>query len=181
MEIKGGNYMKPTFAKLGLKLENNIKTIVMNDQEIEVKQYLPINDKLDLIATVINLAADDNNFMNPVKMLVFMKLEIIFRYTNISFTEKQKEDLVKLYDILESNNIFNIIIEAIPKVEYKSIIDGVQECADAIYTYRNSAVGIIDSINQDYSMLDLDATALQKKIGDPENLKLLRSVLTQLG
>jgi len=68
METKGGNYMKPTFAKLGLKLDNNIKTIVINEQEIEVKQYLPINDKLDLISTVINLSMDDNNFANPVKV-----------------------------------------------------------------------------------------------------------------
>ena len=29
METKGGNYMKPTFAKLGLKLENNIKCDVL--------------------------------------------------------------------------------------------------------------------------------------------------------
>jgi hypothetical protein len=37
MEIKGGKYMKPTFAKLGLKMNNNIKTIIINDQEIEIK------------------------------------------------------------------------------------------------------------------------------------------------
>ena len=30
--------MKPTFAKLGLKMNNNIKTIIVNDQEIEIKQ-----------------------------------------------------------------------------------------------------------------------------------------------
>ena len=172
---------KPTFAKMGLKLNTDVMTIVIGDQDIEVKQYLPVNEKLLLIGRVINNSADENNFANPIKLDVFTALEIVFTYTNISFTEKQKEDLVKLYDILESNNILNIIINAIPKAEYKSIIDGVQECADAIYTYRNSAVGIIDSINQDYSMLDLDATAIQKKIGDPENLQLLRSVLSQLG
>ena len=44
---------------------------------------------------------DNNNFANPVKLNVFLRLEIIFNYTNISFTDKQKEDLVKLYDILE--------------------------------------------------------------------------------
>ena len=52
--MKGDYNMKPTFAKLGLKMNNNIKTILINDQEIEVKQYLPINEKLDLIGSVIN-------------------------------------------------------------------------------------------------------------------------------
>ena len=99
--------MKPTFAKLGLKVNSTVKTIVINEQEIEIKQYLPVNEKLRLIGDVIGQAADENNFSNPIKLEVFTKLEIVFAYTNLSFTEKQKEDLVKLYDILESNNIFN--------------------------------------------------------------------------
>ena len=172
---------KPTFAKMGLKINTDFKTVTIGEQEIEVKQYLPISDKLDLIARVLEQAADDNNFSNPIKLEVFTNLEIIFTYTNIAFTDKQKEDLVKLYDILESNNIFNIIIDAIPKVEYKSIIEGVEECSEAIYTYRNSVMGLIDTISQDYSQLDMDASALQSKIGNPENLALLKDILTQMG
>ena len=33
----------------------------------------------------------------------------------------------------------------------------------------------------DYSNLDFDATQIQKKMADPENLKLVRDVLTKLG
>ena len=102
-------------------------------------------------------------------------------YTNLSFTDKQKEDLVKLYDIMESNGIFDTVIAAIPKVEYKSIIEGVQDCSNAIYTYRNSALGIMDSIAQDYSNLEFDAAAIQKNIGDATNVEFLKDVLTKLG
>jgi hypothetical protein len=172
---------KPTFAKMGLKMDTSVKVITIGEQEIEVRQYLPISDKLDLIARVLEQAADDNNFSNPIKLEVFTNLEIIFVYTNISFTDKQKEDLVKLYDILESNDIFNTVISAIPKMEYKSIIEGVEECSEAIYSYRNSVMGIIETISQDYSQLDMDATALQAKIGNPENLALLKDILTQMG
>ena len=46
---------KVAFTKLGLKLnKDNVKTITFNDQEIEIKQYLPVNDKLALISRVIN-------------------------------------------------------------------------------------------------------------------------------
>ena len=172
---------KPTFAKMGLKMNTDVKTVKIGEQEIEVKQYLPVNDKLLLIGRIISLSADENNFANPIKLEVFTALEIVFTYTNLVFTDKQKEDLIKLYDLMECNDIFNIIIDAIPKVEYKSILEGVSECSEAIYDYRNSAMGLIDAINQDYSLLDLDATAIQKKIGDPNNLELLRSILTQLG
>lgn len=173
--------MKPTFAKLGLKMNSTIKTIVINEQEIEIKQYLPINEKLRLIGDVISQAADDNNFSNPIKLEVFTKLEIIFAYTNLSFTEKQKEDLVKLYDILESNNIFNQILSMIDESELEFICDGVEKCSEAIYTYRNSAMGIIDSITGDYGTLNLNAAEIQEKLADENNLALLRNILTKLG
>lgn len=174
---------KIAFTKLGLTkaAESAVKTVEINGQTIEVKQYLPINDKLELIAKVLNQSADDNNFANPIKLDVFTSLEIIFAYTNISFTEKQKEDLVKLYDLLESNNIFNTIIAEIPQVEYSAIVNGVEECADAVYTYKNSVLGLLDSISQDYSTLDFNAAEIQKKLGDPENMALLKDVLAKLG
>lgn len=172
---------KPTFAKMALKINTDVKTVKIGEQEIEVKQYLPVNDKLILISHVLNNSIDDANFSNPIKLDVFTNLEIIFTYTNLSFTDKQKEDLVKLYDILESNDIFNQIIAVIPSEEYNSIIDGVQKCSDAVYTYRNSILGLLDIITQDYDGLDLDAQKLQKEMNDPENLALLRQVLTKLG
>ena len=81
------------FTKLSLKRKNEVKTITINNNQIEIKQYLPVNEKLDLIARVINGAHDQNNFPNPIKIEVIGTLEMIMAYTNISFTEKQKEDI----------------------------------------------------------------------------------------
>lgn len=172
--------VKPTFAKMGLKVNSDVKTIVIGEQEIEVKQYLPVNDKLILIGKVINAAADENNFSNPIKLDIFTCLEIVFAYTNISFTDKQKEDLVKLYDILESNHIFDQVIEVIPKSEYKQIIEGVQDCSDAIYTYKNSLMGILEMVGQDYSQLNFDAEAIREKMADPESLAVLKDVMAKM-
>ena len=58
---------KVAFTKLGLKLNKDNKTIVWNDQEIEIKQYLPINEKLVLISNVLNFCADDKKFYNEGK------------------------------------------------------------------------------------------------------------------
>ena len=173
--------MKPTFAKLGLKMNNSINTIVFNDQEIEVKQYLSINEKLDLIAAVINQAADDNNFMNPVKTEVFMKLEIVFRYTNISFTDKQREDLVKLYDLMDSNGLFDAVINEIPENEYNTIADGVMNCSEAIYVYQNSIMGVLERVSTDYNNMNLDLDVLKEKFKDLGDVSLLQEVVTKLG
>lgn len=172
---------KVSFTKLGLKKNEEIGILHINEQDIEVKQYLPINEKLELISSVINSAADENNFSNPVKENVFLTLEILYHYTNINFTDKQKEDPVKLYDLVVSSGLVNKVTDLIPEEELDEVINGVAQSVKAIYTYRNSVLGILESISQDYSALNLDATEIQQKLADPDNMALLKQVLTKLG
>ena len=172
---------KVSLTKLGLKVNQDVKNIEFNEQDIEVKQYLPINEKLELISSVINSAADENNFSNPVKENVFLTLEILYHYTNINFTDKQKEDPVKLYDLVVSSGLVNKVTDLIPEEELDEVINGVAQSVKAIYTYRNSVLGILESISQDYSALNLDATEIQQKLADPDNMTLLKQVLTKLG
>ena len=172
---------KVAFSKLGLKEKKEVKTITINNVQIEVKQYLHINNKIDIITNVINNKQDQNNFPNPVKIEVLATLELIFAYTNLSFTEKQKEDVAKLYDLLDSNGVINEIIEAIPEEEYCFLIESLDDTIDAVYSYRNSVLGILEQVSKDYSQLDLDTTNMQKAISDPDNLALLRDVLTKMG
>ena len=169
------------FTKLGLKKIEDTKTISICDQDVEVKQYLPINDKINIITNVIEKSADDNNFANPVKVEVFANLEIMYAYTNISFTDKQKENPTKLYDLLEENGIIAEVIAAIPENEYALLLGWIDETIEAFYTYRNSVMGIMEQISADYSNLSLDATEIQQKLADPQNLELLKSVMTKLG
>lgn len=157
---------KVSFTKLGLKTNQEIKTLEYNGQIIEIKQYLPIQEKLELISNVINLSADENNFANPVKIDAYSILEIIEYYTNINFTEKQKEDPAKLYDLIISNNLAEIIIQSIPEKEYINLLDGINECVEAIYKYRNSALGILDSIKQDYDNTSFDLLSISEQLND---------------
>lgn len=172
---------KVAFTKLGLKKVDAIKKITINNIEIEVKQYLPIDDKIKIITNVLENSADDNNFSNPVKADVYTCLEIIYAYTNMTFTEKQKEDPTKLFDLLEENNIINTVINAMDEIEYKTLFDWIQNTITAYYKYKNSVLGILETISADYSNLKLEASDIQKKIADPQNLSLLKDVLTKLG
>ena len=172
---------KVSFTKLGLKKNEEVGILHINEQDVEVKQYLPINEKLELISSVINSAADENNFSNPVKENVFLTLEILYHYTNINFTDKQKEDPVKLYDLVVSSGLVNKVTDLIPEEELDEVINGVAQSVKAIYTYKNSILGILESISQDYSALNLDATEIQQKLADPDNMALLKQILTKLG
>ena len=172
---------KVSLTKLGLKVNQDIKTINFNEQIIEVKQYLPINEKLELISNVINMSHDSNNFANPVKVNVFTTLEILYAYTNINFTDKQKEDAAKLYDIVVSSGLVEKVLKVIPEEEYISILDGVAESIEAIYTYKNSLLGIIESVTQDYEGLSLDANKIYSDLANPENMELLKGSMAKLG
>ena len=172
---------KVAFSKLGLKLNNEIKTIEFNEQTIEVKQYLPVNDKLELISNVINWSADDNNFANPVKIAIFTTLEILYSYTNLNFTEKQKEDPAKLFDLVISSGLVKEVVNAMDRAEYDGLISAIQRSANAVYEYKNSVFGILDAITTDYNSLNLDALNIQQALADPENMDLLKQVLTKLG
>lgn len=173
---------KLAFTKLGLKVNQDVKIVEYNGQNIEVKQYLPINQKLELISNVINLAHDGtNNYSNPVRVDVYTALEILDAYTNITFTDKQREDPTKIYDAFKSNGVLDAIIDTIPEVEYSSLINGVYRSIDAIYTYHNSVLGILDAVSTDYSNLHLDAIQVREEINNPDNINLLREVLDKLG
>lgn len=172
---------KLAFTKLGLKPNSEIKIVEYNEQKIEVKQYISINDKLEIISNVINLSHDANNFSNPIRVDVYSALEILDMYTNINFTDKQREDPVKIYDLFKSTGLLDKIINAIPEEEYAELMDGIYRSIDAIYAYHNSILGILDAVSTDYENLELDATKIREALGDKADMGLLKEILTKLG
>lgn len=174
---------KIPFTKFKCKLNEEIKTLEIKEGLIiEVKQYLPIQDKLSLIGRVIEQAHEqDYNYSNPVKADVYAALEIIYSYTNISFTEKQKEEPAKLYDLLVSSKIIPMVYNSIPAEEIDLITTGIDKSIESVYKYQNSVVGILETIKQDYNDLDLEATNISEKLTNPENLDLVKDILTKLG
>ena len=171
-----------SFDKLRKIMPLKVKAFQLNDETIEVKGYLPVNDKLKLITNVLQqVAQNEYPFANPVQMDVYTALEIISAYSNIVFTEEELANPAELYDELERQDIINKVIAAIPETEYEFIMDGVEETISAYYAYRNSVKGIIEDVVTDYKNLDLNATEIQEKLKDPDNLTLLKGVMEKLG
>ena len=172
---------KLAFSKLGLKNNNQVVNINYNEQIIEIKQYISVNDKLKLISDIINNTVDEHSFCNPVKVKVYLLIGIIENYTNISFTEKQKEDIVKLYDLIQSNGLFDKILTAIPDEEFNDLLNSTWDSIDAIYAYNNSAMGVIENIGSNYKDMNLDVEEIQQKLANGENVEFLKEILDKLG
>lgn len=171
---------KITFTKLGLKKKDEVKEIIFGENKIEVKQYLPIEEKIAFVESVLNNSADDNDFANPMKIDIYYGIELISRYTNITFTDKQKEDLPKLYDLFVENGLYSQICEAIPQEESMTLADYVYDTIDEFYKQQNSAMGIMKKVTADYSGLDFDAKEIRDKL-QAGDLNLLKEVLEKMG
>lgn len=176
---------RTSITKMKLTKENikQEKIFSYNDETVVVKQYLPINDKLGMIQDIMTyaMAESNNNFMNPVKIEVFSMLFFTEYYTNIKFTEKQWENPGDTYDIMQSNGVFDMIISHMSQEEYNSVSNYIDTIIEGYYKYNNSFLGILNAISQDYSQLNFDAEKIAKDLGNPENLTLLKDIMTKLG
>lgn len=171
---------KITFNELISDKEIENKVIKIDDKEIIIKQYLPVNDKLNLISDVLaEVTTNKYNFINLVQLDVYTTIEIIKAYTNIEFDEEASP--ADIYDKLEISELSNKIIAQIPVVEYDFIVEGITNTISAYYNYKNSMMGMLEAVTQDYSALDLEATDIQKKLADPDNMTLLKTVVDKLG
>lgn len=174
---------KVAFSKLGIKENKDVNTIVFNDIEIEVKKYLSIEDKLNMISAAINNAMDENGDINSVVLEAHFNLQVVFYYTNLTFTDKQKENLVKLYDLLKGSGLMDAVIDAIgfDNEEYYDSYRGCKSTVNEIITKRQSARGIMEDIVANYGNMSFDTAEIQKNLSDPNNLTLLKNIMEKLG
>ena len=172
---------KPTYAKLKLTSEIAPKELTWGDQVIEVKQYLPIQDKLAFIGDVLNAAADENRFYAIGKVDMFFALKALEVYTNLSITDKQKENPAKMFDEIKASGFYDKVVALIPTEEIEYLYNIVIDTVEQVYKYQNSAYGIMDAMNTDYDKLNFDIEKLTKDIGNRENAQFLDQVLSKLG
>ena len=173
-------------AKVSLKAVTPIKKvdprmITIGEQEVEVIQYLPVNDKLALVERVLNLTIDDTGFLNPVRLEVYAILEIVKTYTNISITDKMIDDAPKTYDVLMINGILDSIIAAIPEDEYDAIFDAIEDCAEHTVKYLNSFVGMMKTVTRDYDATKMNVEEIMATLDQPDKIGLVKDILDKIG
>lgn len=174
-------------AKLSFTKLNKIKSlpiveISIDDQKVLVEQYLPLEEKVNLITSVIEQSGNgEEGFFNIVKLEAYYIIEMIRAYTNISFTEKQLEDTPKLYDAIRLNDVWAAVADAIPQGERDYIWNNILALAREITTYNNSVLGVLKAISNDRDALNFDVTEIMDKLNDPQALTLLKSMVEKTG
>ena len=139
---------KVSYANLKLKTDTSFNTFDFQGQTIEVLNYLPIEDKYDLVMITLQ-NSEENGIYNPVKLDMYFHLYLVYMYTNLSFTEKQKFNEQKLYDALKSNGFIDALLANMNEVEYSDLYEYIMTCQENILHYRNTAGAVLQSVIQD--------------------------------
>lgn len=139
---------KVSYASLKLKTNTEIKKIAWEDKEIEIAQYLPIKDKYDLVMVTLQKAKEDILY-NPIKLDMYFHLHLVYMYSNLSFTDKQKEDEEKIYDTLEGSGLLTEIIKNMNADEYNDLWDKINDYMEAELKYTTTAAAIIKTLITD--------------------------------
>ena len=141
---------KVSYAGLKLKVNTEVNTFQFGENKtvIEVLKYLPIEDKNDLIHITLQ-NAEENGIYNDVLVEMYFNLYIVYFYTNLNFTDKQKEDPAKLYDQMESNGLITQVIAHMDEDEYANLLTYLETIRDEMLTYKNTAGAVLQTIVQD--------------------------------
>ena len=137
--------MKISYANMKLKLNTEVNTFNFKDQKVQVLKYLPAQDKYDLFEVTLQKAQEDYGY-NEFKITMYFELYLVYMYTNISFTEKQREDELKIYDNLKSNGFFDLFFSHLEEEEYQELFS-LLNLMKANYTrYKISINSILNNL-----------------------------------
>lgn len=139
--------MATTFAKMALKkVPSHAEVKLENGETFNVVQYLPIELKNDLIFATLEKSQNTDGTFNQALLEMWFNLNIVYLYTDIKFTDKQKEREDQIYDILEQHGVIQQIINAIPETEYNKINDMLSEAIEEKLRVNTSAVGFLKAV-----------------------------------
>ena len=124
------------------------KTITLNEKTIQVKSYLPISDKMDVVQITIQ-KADNGRYIDQLALDMFFELNLVYSYSNIEVTQEDRDDQFALYDRWAQDGTINTVISAIPDEEYNKLREAVDATIEDLMRYRGTAAAVVNSFIQD--------------------------------
>lgn len=124
------------------------KTITLNEKTIQVKSYLPISDKMDVVQITIQ-KADNGRYIDQLALDMFFELNLVYSYSNIEVTQEDRDDQFALYDRWTQDGTINTVISAIPDEEYNKLSEAIDETVEDLMRYRGTAAAVVNSFIQD--------------------------------
>lgn len=114
------------------------------DVEVKVLQYLPIEQKNDIIQLTLQ-NSEENGVFNYLLLDMYFHLYICYLYTDIDFTEEEKENPANTFDVLTSTGVLNQVIATMDPNEYKALHQILDTSVENKIKYNNTLASVINS------------------------------------
>lgn len=176
---------KISLETLNLNNNSNYKIVNVNNNEVKVKSYLPINDKINLVEEVIEKSlVQDAVYCNPILLKVMFELSVISYYSDINVGDLYEVNIMELYDLIKPNRVFEEVLSAIPKQEYEDLYDCLVSCRDTVEMENGSIINLIKAGMDKMSSIIEDSTEklnqIQLDLGS-DNLKNVLAIAKDNG
>ncbi len=115
---KDNNKIKYNDLKKAVALDRkeNIKLVDYNGLTVQIKQYLPITEKVGLVSAVYNSAKYEDTDLNIISentLDIAFKNLLVETYTNLTLSKNPIES----YDMLVDSGLYNVVCDNIPEKE----------------------------------------------------------------
>ena len=130
------------FNELELKINDKVRILKFKNKDIKVKQYLPIQDKLNLIQIALQQSLDEGVYNDGLLTAYFHTYVVMF-YTDLEFTEEEKQDVLTLFNLMDSENLIGSVIELIPQSEFGDLLEMLNNQQKNNMIFKQSAAYII--------------------------------------
>ena len=185
-KIKVGE-LRETLKELESK-QVGVETIDFHGLSISVQQFLPIQDKINLVASIFDSAIDRSeglHILDGNKLDIAYKVLVVGEYTNITLPK----DTVVSYDMLCGSGLFDVVYNVIPLDErllLESVLDNYIDVERDEYEQSNTIQYIVKEILQSLINKIPDETELEKIMSnakeelakfDPQKLKYVNDFM----
>ena len=159
-------------------INNENKTINFNGQEIQIVNYLSINDKYDLVMITLQKSFEKGIY-NLVKLDMYFELNVIYSYTNIVFDNDDRHDEAALYDTMKRSGLIDAVIAEIDENELNLLKNYIDDISIIIMRYRNTFGAVVESFIEQLPK-NMEAAKEIIETFDPEKMKSLTDLAGQL-
>lgn len=170
--------------KLNKSIDNTIQ-VEYNGLNIEVKKYLPFQEKLNLATSIYKMSLNDAELVLIDKNArEIAKVYLITQYyTNISLPK----DVLEAYDLLMSTGVYEVIVKQIPDeiIMIDMMIDNIEKYHEEKYRKENDVKNVLRRIIENTPSPEelkkfIKETSEELKNFDPNKLNFVTEFLNQV-
>jgi hypothetical protein len=150
------------------------KVVDFKGIDIFVKQYLPAEEKYQLLYACVQGLDLLNKPYNPLVADLLFDLEVVQSYSSINFGDNQ-ETYFKVFDVLQMNGLIDLVIGAIPVGEYEEMKRLYEESIESAEKHAGNTTHAIQAFLKGLPSLSEEVEAI-----DPEALEKAMKISEKL-